>query len=193
MNERPDENLIQAYLEGDTEALAILVDRHRRGVYGYIVNMVGHGADADDIFQSVWIKAIRNLERYKHSNFGGWLTRIARNAVLDQARRRKPDASLDAEFADGRTMADTLASAQADPQQEVSALELGVRIREAVASLGVEQREVFVLRTQQNLAFKEIAEMQGVSINTALARMQYALAHLRPLLAQDYEQLGHSS
>lgn len=190
MSERPDEELINAYLAGDAEALGLLIERHRRTLYGYIVNMIGAGADADDVFQTVWLSAIRYLHNYRHKNLGGWLVRIAHNAVIDRARKRKPDASLDAEDDTGRTLKESLASKAFDPHREASASELGHRIRDAVQTLSVDQREVFLLRTQQNMAFKEIASLQGVSINTALARMQYALTHLRPLLQGDYENLS---
>lgn len=190
MSARPDEELIAAYLAGDTGALAELMESHRRTLYGYIVNMIGAGADADDVFQTVWLSAIRYLHNYRHKNFGGWLVRIAHNSVIDRARKRKPDASLDAEDDSGRTMKESLAAGGFDPHREAAASELGQRIRDAVQTLSADQREVFLLRTQQNMSFKEIAKLQGVSINTALARMQYALAHLRPRLQDDYENLS---
>ena len=190
MNERSDEMLISDYLGGDTQALSLLMERHRGSLYGYIVNMNGAGAHADDSFQEVWLSAIKYLHKYKHKNFGAWLIRIAHNAIIDRARKKKPDVTLDVEDQYGRTKKDSLPSPTFDAFRQVSATELGVRIAEAVKMLSADQREVFLLRTQGSMAFKEIAELQGVSINTALARMQYALTRLRPLLQQEYEDLS---
>jgi RNA polymerase sigma-70 factor (ECF subfamily) len=112
--------------------------------------------------------------------------------VIDRARRRKPDMSLDVEMDEGKSMVQNLAGADPGPDERLSATELGRRIVGAVNALPAEQKEVFVLRAQSDLPFKEIARIQNVSINTALARMQYALAKLRPLLRDDYEQLGRA-
>ncbi|MDA1043904.1 MAG: sigma-70 family RNA polymerase sigma factor [Verrucomicrobia bacterium] len=190
MTERPDEALISDYLSGNTEALALLIERHRRCVYGYIVNMIGGGPNADDVFQDVWLSAIRHLHSYRHRNFGGWLIRIAHNAIIDRTRKKQPDAILDVEDQYGRTRTASLRSPVFDASRQYAAAELGLRIAEAVKSLPVEQREVFLLRSQESMAFKDIAELQGTSINTALARMQYALSRLRPLLQQDFEEIS---
>ncbi len=188
--ETPDRELIDRYRHGDVDALDSLIDRHQRMLFGYIVNMTGRRDGADDIFQEVWLKVIRKLDQYRDDNFGGWLVRIARNVAIDRIRRRKPELSLDQEDENGRGIARTLAADGALPSGELAARDLGVRIAAAVATLPVEQREVFVMRTQVDLSFKEIARLQGVSINTALARMQYALTKLRPLLRGDYEGLA---
>ncbi|MDA0577291.1 MAG: sigma-70 family RNA polymerase sigma factor [Verrucomicrobia bacterium] len=188
--ETPDCELIAQYRQGDVVALDRLIDRHQRMLFGYIVNMTGHQDGADDVFQEVWLKVIRKLDGYRDQNFGGWLVRIARNVVIDRVRRRKPELSLDQEDADGRGLARTLAAETAPPPDELADRDLGARIAQAVALLPEEQREVFVMRVKADLAFKEIARLQGVSINTALARMQYALTKLRPLLQQDYKALG---
>jgi RNA polymerase sigma-70 factor (ECF subfamily) len=146
--------------------------------------------DADDIFQEVWLKAIRKLDSYRHGNFGGWLVRIARNVVIDRARKRKPDLSLDMENEYGTPHRENLAGKEALPSAKIEAGELGASIAAAVAALPDAQKEVFLMRVRMDLPFKEIARIQHTSINTALARMQYALAKLRPLLSEEYAALG---
>lgn len=185
-----DREWIEQYRQGDVAALDRLIDRHQRMLFGYIVNMTGRQEGADDVFQEVWLKVIRKLDAYRDENFGGWLVRIARNVVIDRARRCKPELSLDREDEDGRGLAHTLRATGAPPSAALADRDLGVRIAQAVATLPEEQREVFVMRVKADLPFKEIARAQGVSINTALARMQYALTKLRPLLRGDYEALG---
>lgn len=189
MTDLTDRDLIARYRAGETEALAVLIDRHRPALFGYIVNMLGRRDGADDVFQDAWLKAIRGLAAFRDGNFAGWLMRIARNLVIDRARRRRPEVSIEAPDAAGRTPAASLPADGPAPGGAVAAQDLGARIAAAVARLPDDQREVFVLRVQAELPFKEIARLQGVSINTALARMQYALAKLRPLLEADYAAL----
>jgi RNA polymerase sigma-70 factor, ECF subfamily len=185
-----DTELLRRYRHGDVAALESLVEKYRRPLYGFIYNMTGGQDDADEIFQEVWCRVIAKFSLYRPDNFFGWLVRIARNLVIDRVRRRKDVVSLDAATPDGGTLADVLSDGNRGPGQAAAAGELGRSIQAAVNTLPPEQKEVFVLRVQAGMAFKEIAVVQKVSINTALARMQYALAKLRPLLARDYAALG---
>lgn len=184
-----DQDLLAQYRKGDVASLEQLVEKHRRPLYGYIVKMTEGRDDADDIFQEVWLRAIRNEERFKSGNFCGWLMRIARNLVIDRVRKRKPIVNLVKDEDDDNPFENRLADPGPTPCAVSAAGELGERIDDAVAELPAEQREVFVMRMQGEIPFKEIAKIQGVSINTALARMQYAVRKLRTVLRGDYEQL----
>jgi len=189
MNETEDSVLIQRYRDGDADALGELVELHRRVLYGYIVNMVQGRDDADEIFQETWMKVIRKIHLYRDKNFGGWLIRIARNSVIDRVRRRRPVSSLDAETAAGTPLIELMAEkSELAASTAAAATDLGQRIEQAVATLPEEQREVFVLRTKAEMPFKEIARLQKTSINTALARMQYALKKLRDELSDQYAE-----
>lgn len=185
-----DRELVARYQRGDVAALDQLVERHQRPLYGYLVNLTRNPTEADDLFQEVWMRVIRKLDGYQDQNFGGWLMRIAHNLTVDRIRRRKPEISVDAEDERGGSLGQTLAAAGISPHGELAARDLGARIATAVATLPPEQKAVFVMRVQAELPFREIARIQGVSINTALARMQYALGKLRALLQADYEGLG---
>ena len=190
--ETSEQQLLARYRNGQVDALEELVLKHRRPLFGFIINMVEGRDDADEIFQEVWYKVIRKIGLYKQDNFLGWLVRIARNTIIDRARKRKHNVSLDAEPEGSAALAQTIAGNDPGPAEHLAADDLGQRISDAVAGLPLEQKEVFVMRVRSGLPFKEIARVQGVSINTALARMQYAIAKLRPMLKKDYAELCDS-
>jgi len=184
-----DKECLTRYGHGDVDAIEVLVNRYRRPLFGYIINMTEGHDEADEIFQEVWLRVIKKVGAYKHKNFFGWLVRIAHNVVIDRVRRRKPVVSLDRESDSGSTMKDLLPNKNPGPGDELVASDLGRDISNAVATLPLEQREVFVMRSQSQLPFKEIARIQKISINTALARMQYALSKLKSLLRDQYTEL----
>ena len=111
MEEASDIALIGRYRRGEVRALEQLVEKYRRPLFGFIINMTGSRNEADEVFQEVWFRVIRKLAVYKHKNFLGWLLRIAHNQIIDRARRRKPDMSLDEERDDGRRPAEMVAAA----------------------------------------------------------------------------------
>ena len=175
-----DKDLIARYRCGDTEALEVLVQKYRRPLFSFILNMVQNSHDADEIFQESWFKAIRGMKSYRHKSFISWMFRISRNLVIDRARKKKPDLILDQEIGEGGAkMLDFVANDKHDAVAELEGRETGELISVAVARLPEEQKEVFLMRKNGELSFKEIAEIHGVSINTALARMQYAIQKLR--------------
>jgi len=188
-----DRALITQYRDGDVEALSALVEKYRRPLFGFILNMTEGQGDADEIFQETWFRAIRKLDSYRQKNFMGWLVRIARNLVIDGYRRQRPTISLDATRAGETTPALELVDPAPGPTaQAVTEDDVGA-VKRAVDTLPVEQKEVFVMRMQAGLSFKEISKAQGVSINTALAHMQYALSKLRPLLQNEYNMMRGES
>lgn len=180
-----DRQWIEQYRAGDAEALTPLVEKYRCPLFGFILNITEGRGDANEIFQETWFRAIRGLPRYRSHNFMGWLVRIARNLVIDRYRRQRPSVSLDATPEDG-VSATELADPGPGPTAQAATRDDLSAVARAVDTLPAEQKEVFQMRMQTGLSFKEIANLQGASINTALARMQYALAKLRPILAKDY-------
>lgn len=188
--EGSDRELLYRYRRGNVEALEVLVGRYRRQLFAVIMNMTQQQHEAEEVYQEVWLRVVRKQAKYRHGNFCGWLIRIARNVFIDRARRRKPDASLDAEYAEGLPLVQMIPGSEPAPSEKMAARDLGVKMRQAVKTLPPDQREVFVMRVQADLSFREIARAQKVSINTALARMQYALVKLRAILGKEYEEMN---
>lgn len=180
-----DTAALQAYLSGNLNALDDLIRRYRTPLYGYALSMSGHPAEADDIFQETWLRVIRHAGRFRRGTFQGWMMRIAHNVAVDRFRRRRPTASLDkaTDAQGGETLLNLIADPQPDAAQQLESTDQQTRIWRAIDQLPVEQREVFVLRTQSELPFKTIAAIQGVPLNTALGRMHYAVQRLRQRLA----------
>ena len=190
--DKQDADCIHAYLNGDADALAPLVEKYKRPLYSFILKMTEGREDADEIFQETWFRALKNVHKFKHKNFLNWLFRIAHNLVIDRARRNKKNVSMQSSMGgeDGtNTLEDHLAAPGISPSEEVGGTSLGIQIDAAVQTLSPEQKEVFLLRMYGDVSFKEIAKVQKCSINTCLARMQYALAKLRSILKEEYEEL----
>ena len=188
--DQDDALLLADYRSGNSEALGELVEKYRRPLYGFILRFSEGREDADEVFQEVWVRAIKNMNRYRQKNLLSWLFRISHNLMIDRIRRDRHAVSLDtAAQADGSPLSEQLASVLNGPDVEAAGRDLGVRIEDAAARLPPEQREVFWLRMQADLSFKEIAKIQKCSINTALARMQYAVSKLRNELASEYREL----
>jgi RNA polymerase sigma-70 factor (ECF subfamily) len=189
--DQPELVWLTEYRDGNVEAMGKLVAYYRRPLFGFILRMTEGRGDAEEIFQEVWLRVIKSQHRYHHRNFKSWLFRIAHNLVIDRVRKQRPVVDLQASaLEDGENVFETRVADTALPAaDQLDARELGSRIAEAVRTLPPDQREVFLLRTEAQLPFKQIAGIQGTSINTALARMQYALAKLRTLLKTEYQQL----
>ncbi|HKL21002.1 MAG TPA: sigma-70 family RNA polymerase sigma factor [Tichowtungia sp.] len=185
-----DAKLLADYRRGDPEALGRLVEKYKKPLFGFIYKFSEGREDADEVFQEVWVRAIKNMNRTRQLNLLSWLFRIAHNLMIDRIRRSKPMVSFDTPASDdGVAISERLAGGSLSPADETGGHALGVRISTAAATLPPEQREVFWLRMQGGLSFKEIARVQKCSINTALARMQYALSKLRNELGDEYREL----
>lgn len=187
-HERPENEWIQAYKRGDLTALDRLVEHFRKPLFSFIINMLQGQGDAEEIFQEVWLRAIKHLNAYRDKNFAGWLFRIAHNVFIDEIRRNKRIAT--SWSTDEESIIETFPDQRPLPSDLASDADLGCRIRTALSSLPPDQREVFLMRSEADLSFKEIAKAQGISLNTALSRMNYALQKLRPLLTEEYQALA---
>ena len=187
--ENCDADLLIQYRNGNVQALEQLVKQYRRPLYGFILNMIQGQDDADEIFQEVWFRVIKNIDKYKKGKFLSWLFKIAHNFIIDRYRdrKRKRMVSMDKTNEKGISLKDTISAPVQSPSAILGSLDINQKIVETVALLPGEQKEVFLMRVQGDLSFKEIAKIQRVSINTALARMQYALTKLRAALENEYK------
>ncbi|MCI1190071.1 sigma-70 family RNA polymerase sigma factor [Hymenobacter sp. DH14] len=175
-----DSALISLYLAGQESAFALLLERHRSRVFTTILLIVRDEEVAEDLLQDTFIKAIHTMKsgRYnEEGKFAPWICRIAHNMAIDSFRRNKrtPHVSL----SDNDRLANTLTIADDGPDDVLAREETHVRLRALIQELPAAQKEVLLMRHYGDMSFQEIADATGVSINTALGRMRYALINLR--------------
>lgn len=181
-----DSALIRQYQSGDRNAISQLIERHSRRVRNYIRMLVKDHDLTEDIFQETFIKAVRVIDEGRYCDNGkflSWVLRIAHNLVIYYFRNRRQNKSVTESDA-GYDVLGTLKFADRTIEDELVSEQIERDIRSLVESLPEEQREVVRMRYFAGLSFKEIAEQTGVSINTALGRMRYALINLRKLIKE---------
>jgi RNA polymerase sigma-70 factor, ECF subfamily len=176
-----DEGLMMAYAAGDAAAFDALYERHKGGVYRYLVRHCGNAGTADELFQDVWMNVIRVRATYEPTaKFTTWLYRIAHNRLIDHWRATGRAEFVTAGSDDDDDPLDALPGARGDePDVRVGAREIGARIRQALAALPATQREAFLLHQEGELELSEIAELTGAGIETVKSRIRYAQAKLR--------------
>ena len=181
-----DQKLLNCYLSGDRNAISQLIERHSRRVRDYIQMMVKDGDVADDIFQETFIKAVRVIDEGRYTDNGrflSWILRIAHNQVIDHFRAQRQNKSV-SEAEAGYDVLGTLKLSERTVEDSMVCEQIERDVRALVELLPSEQREVVMMRYYSGLSFKEIAEQTGVSINTALGRMRYALINLRKMIKE---------
>jgi RNA polymerase sigma-70 factor (ECF subfamily) len=185
-----DELLLSAYRDGDASAFETLMGRYRGPLFNVVLRSVRDRGRAEEIYQDVWMKVIDRCDDFRgDAKFSTWLYTIARNLCIDHQRKMKfrRHASL---YQQAPGSAQTWAEKTPNPGPSTEALAAGRmmkgRIESAVQALPHEQREVFLLRQLQGLAFNEIAEVVGIPANTVKSRMRYALERLQRSL-RDWE------
>jgi RNA polymerase sigma-70 factor, ECF subfamily len=190
-----DEDLMVQYQSGEVRAFEILLTRHRKPVFNFILRYVGDKETAEDLLQETFMRVIKGADAYKRqAKFTTWLYTIARNLCVDQTRRRKHrrHASLDAPMAateDSGSLMDVIPGNEMPSDRKSVNKELHETMQRAIAALSDEQREVFLMREFLDLPFKQIAEVVGVPENTVKSRMRYALEKLR-LELDEYKDLA---
>jgi RNA polymerase sigma-70 factor (ECF subfamily) len=183
-----DEALMQAYGAGRAAAFDALYARHRGGVYRYLLRHCGSAGIADELFQDVWMNAIRARARYLPSaKFTTWLYTLARHRLVDhwRASGRAGFASIDDEEDAGtREAVEALPGPRRDePEARLAAQRLGERLQAALAGLPAAQRDAFLLQQEGGLSLAEIAALTGVGAETVKSRLRYAIGKLRGELA----------
>ena len=175
--EQTDEALMLAYAHGDVIAFEQLYKRHRGTLYRFLLRSLKHRADADEVFQETWSRAIGARERYRaDAKFTTWLLQIAHNLVIDRFRRARPMASAAETEAVLREL-DAPESEQ--PERVLSEFEQRRKLQLALEDMPEEQRVAFLLRIESGLGLEEIGDITGVGRETVKSRLRYALARIR--------------
>lgn len=178
-----DCDLISQYQQGNENALRILINRHKTQVFSTILLLVKDRYLAEDIFQDTFLKVVNTLKHGQYTEQGKflpWVTRIARNLVIDHFRKTNKMPMITDQ--DGFDVMSNLPFSEDNRETTLMEEQTNEKIRNLIQHLPAEQREVLVLRHYADLSFKEIADITNVSINTALGRMRYALNNLRKII-----------
>ena len=179
----PDSSLVKDYVAGNEDALAKLIKRHESKIYGFIYSKIPDRDITNDIFQDTFIKVIKTLKSNSYNEEGKflpWVMRISHNLVIDHFRKTKkmPMFRETEEFSIFSIMSDDSQTIE----NKIISEQVEVDLKKLIEGLPADQKEVLVMRMYQDMSFKEISESTGVSINTALGRMRYALMNLRKVI-----------
>jgi RNA polymerase sigma-70 factor (ECF subfamily) len=180
-----DQELVNAYLRGSEPSLEVLIGRHKDRVYSAIYMFVRDQYLAEDIFQDTFIKVVESLRsgNYKEEGkFLPWVMRISHNLCIDYFRKVKRKPSV--VDSDGFDIFEVLQFQGDNAEQAIMKDQAKATVKNLVNLLPEEQKEVVILRHYAEMSFKEISDMTGVSINTALGRMRYALINLRKMVTE---------
>ncbi|MEG1643527.1 MAG: sigma-70 family RNA polymerase sigma factor [Bacteroidales bacterium] len=192
LNSHTDEQLVALYSKGNNEAFDVLLLRHKNRIHSYVYYIVKDRDLAEDIFQETFVKVITTIKQGRYveaGKFSSWITRIAHNLIIDHYRQEKaenhisnndinPDIFNRKELSEG-TIEDDIISSQVKSD-----------IKNLVAALPENQKEVLIMRYYRNMSFKEIADATNVSINTALGRMRYAILNMRRMAEENKIELS---
>jgi RNA polymerase sigma-70 factor (ECF subfamily) len=178
-----DASLVKNYIAGDENSLSILINRHQSKIYGFIYSKLSDRDIADDIFQDTFIKVIKTLKSNSYNEEGKflpWVMRISHNLIIDYYRKNKkmPMFRETEDFSIFSIMSDNVPNIES----QLITSQVESDLRKLIEELPEDQKEVLVMRMYQDLSFKEISDLTGVSINTALGRMRYAIMNLRKVI-----------
>lgn len=181
--ELSDAVLVKDYVAGNEKALETLIKRHQSRIYGFIYSKISDSDISNDIFQDTFIKVIKTLKSNSYNEEGKflpWVMRIAHNLIIDHFRRNKkmPMFRETEEFSIFSIMSDD----ELTIENKLIVEQVESDVRKLLEELPVDQKEVLIMRMYQDMSFKEISEVTGVSINTSLGRMRYALMNLRKVI-----------
>ena len=186
LNQLTDDMLVALYSKGNDKAFDELLSRYQGKIFNYILFIVRNQELAEDIFQETFVKAIVTMQQGRYTadgKFGAWITRIAHNLVIDSFRQERSENTI----SNDETEVDLLNNAtlsEGTIENQMVNEQVYADVRMLVDELPDCQREVVFMRYYQDLSFKDIADITGVSINTALGRMRYAILNMRRIAAE---------
>lgn len=181
-----DEMLVKLYAEGNNEAFDVILSRYEKRLYSYILYFVRNNDVADDLFQETFVKAIVTIKHGRYTEtgkFSAWLTRIAHNLIVDQFRDEKNENTVSNDEV-STDLFNSTSLAEACVETQLISDETLSDVKGLMRELPDAQREVLHMRFYCDMSFKEIAQATGVSINTALGRMRYAILNMRRIACE---------
>jgi RNA polymerase sigma-70 factor (ECF subfamily) len=178
-----DSSLVKSYIEGNEHSLEILIKRHQQRLYNFIHSKIQDRDLTEDVFQDTFIKVIRTLKKGNYNEEGKflpWVMRISHNLIIDHFRKsnRMPTFKNTDDF----DIFSVLGDGNLNAEKKIIQEQIYNDVRDLVKELPEEQKEVLIMRMYKDMSFREISENTGVSINTALGRMRYALINMRKLI-----------
>ncbi len=178
-----DSVLVSNYISGDEKALEVLINRHNQRISSFIYSKVLDRDVTEDIFQDTFIKVIKTLKKGSYSEEGKflpWVMRIAHNLIIDHFRKSKRMPKF--EGSDDFNIFSVIGDDKLNAEKQLIKDQITSDLQLLIEELPDDQKEVLVMRIYKDMSFKEISENTGVSINTALGRMRYALINLRKII-----------
>ena len=178
-----DREVLRSYIDGNESALNLLIDKYRSRIFGFIISKVKNNEVAEDIFQDAFIKIINTIKKGKYNEQGKfivWVMTITHNLIMDYFRKQKKRKFL--KSTDDFNIFDILNNGELNIEQKLVKEQIFSQLKSLIKDLPFEQRRILEMRYYSKMSFKEISETCGVSINTALGRMRYAIINLRKII-----------
>lgn len=183
----PDAILVNMYIDGDENSLATLVERHQSKIYGYIYSKVSDRDLTEDIFQETFFKVIHTLKSKKYYNeegkFLSWVLRISNNLIVDKFRSDKK--MFMKRDTDEFSIFSAITDNTPNIEKELIKNQVDIDLKKIIQKLPQDQKEVLMMRYYSDMSFKEIADITGVSVNTTLGRMRYAITNMRKVIEKN--------
>lgn len=185
--ELPDDSLIKEYIEGNENALSILIKRHESRIYGFIYSKIRNKEICNDIFQDTFVKVIKTLKSGSYNEQGkflSWIAKISHNLVTDYFRKNKFHYLFFKSIEEG-TYYDSVFDETPSVENRIIINQIKNDLKKILEKLPPEQKEIIILKMYNNMSHKKIAELKNISINTSLGRMRYAIINLRKIIKKN--------
>ena len=187
-----DETLVDLYALGNNSAFDVLLNRYKKNIHSYIFYIVRNQDLTEDIFQETFLKVIMTIKQGRYTDngkFKAWITRIAHNLIIDNFRQERNENTISNDDVEVDLLND-MKLCDTNIEDEIVQDQVFADIKKLVNHLPDNQREVLEMRYYQDMSFKEIADLTGVSINTALGRMRYAILNMRRMADENHIELS---
>ncbi|OAV74918.1 RNA polymerase sigma factor sigM [Bacteroidales bacterium Barb7] len=187
-----DEELVVLYAEGDNAAFDVLLNRHKSSIHSYIYYIVRNRDITEDIFQETFVKVIVTIKQGRYTEngkFKAWITRIAHNLIIDHFRQERSENTISNDEVEV-DLFNNMKLCDGTIEDDLVRTQVLSDVKKLVQLLPESQREVLEMRYYRDLSFKEIADITGVSINTALGRMRYAILNMRRMAEEHKMELS---